>query len=318
MTTSPPLPKPPWLKSRLPSGDNPVTVQQKRLHLSLTTVCEEARCPNQGTCWNCGTATFMLLGDTCTRACRFCSVATARQPAPLDSAEPDRLAQTVEALSLKYVVLTTVDRDDLPDQGADHIRRCIETIRRRLPEILIEILMPDFRGVSELIRTVALSPADVIGHNVECVRRLTGKVRDRRAGYDQSLEVLRQIKRFRPRVYTKSSLMLGFGETETEVLETMQDIRRTGAEFLTLGQYLQPDRTKLPVAAYIHPDQFERYQKAGLNMGFEYVASGPLVRSSFRAGEYYLLAQKAAGKTGPAAVEPDAADLKTRQTESAR
>lgn len=280
--------KPAWLRVKLPAGGNPIITQQKRLHTRLSTVCEEARCPNMGECWNSGTATFMLLGDTCTRGCRFCSVKTARRPPALDEREPDNLARTVKALGLTYVVLTTVDRDDLPDQGAGQIVRCIEAIKNAVPEILVEALIPDFRGDPALIATLAGSDADVIGHNVECVRRLTPIVRDPRAGYDQSLEVLRILKQNRPTLFTKSSLMVGFGETEEEVLDAMQDIRDTGAEFCTLGQYLQPDKTKLPVAAYIHPDTFKRYEEKGLAMGFEYVASGPLVRSSYRAGEHYL------------------------------
>jgi lipoyl synthase len=296
MTTQPLVPKPDWLKARMPSGANPVSQQRQRLKIHLTTVCEEARCPNLGTCWQSGTATFMLMGDTCTRACRFCAVKTARQPPPLDDQEPDRLVDTIAALALKYVVLTTVDRDDLPDQGAAHIKRCIEAIRSRLPSVLIEALIPDFRGSPALIREIAQSPADVIGHNIECVRRLTPRVRDHRAGYDQSLEVLRNLKTFRPDIDTKSSLMLGFGESEAEVLECLRDIRDTGADFLTLGQYLQPDRTKLPVTNYVHPDTFKRYEQAALAMGFEYAASGPLVRSSYQAGEHYIRARNAAAE----------------------
>jgi len=292
MTSQPAVRKPPWLRAKLPAGNNPVAVQRQRSPFHLNTVCEEARCPNMGTCWNSGTATFMLMGDTCTRACRFCSVKTARQPAPLDEQEPEQLALTVESLSLKYVVLTTVDRDDLTDQGAGHICRCVEAVRLRLPQVLIEVLVPDFSGIPELIREVALSSADVIGHNLECVRWLTPKVRDRRAGYDQSLKVLKLIKSFRPGVYTKSSLMLGLGEEEGEVLATIQEIRDAGVDFLTLGQYLQPDRSKLPVVAYIHPDKFAWYEKQAMQMGFAYVASGPLVRSSFQAGEFYLQSRK--------------------------
>jgi len=281
-------PKPVWLRAKLPSAGNPIIYQQQRLHTNLSTVCEEARCPNMGECWNAGTATFMLMGDTCTRGCRFCSVKTARTPPALDPSEPEQLAETVKALNLKYVVLTTVDRDDLADQGASHIRHCINTIRASVPGILIEALIPDFRGEADLIQQVADSQADVIGHNVECVRRLTKRVRDPRAGYDQSLEVLRIIKQHRSAIFTKSSLMVGFGETDDEVLSALSDIRLTGAEFCTIGQYLQPDKTKLPVTTYIHPDKFNWYEEKGLEMGFDYVASGPLVRSSYRAGEHYL------------------------------
>ncbi|MBU2648966.1 lipoyl synthase [bacterium] len=291
MQHPPHQPKPNWLRVKLPSGGNPIVEQQKRLHSHLTTVCEEARCPNMGECWNSGTATFMLMGDTCTRGCRFCSVKTAKYPPALDPGEPGKLADTVKGLKLKYVVLTTVDRDDLPDQGSGHISLCIDTIKKSVPGILVEALIPDFQGNPELIARVAHSSADVIGHNVECVRRLTQMVRDPRAGYDQSLDVLRQLKKIRPAVFTKSSLMLGFGETDDEVLASMADIRATGAEFCTLGQYLQPDRTKLAVTEYIHPDKFKWYEQKGLEMGFEYVASGPLVRSSYQAGEHYLQAR---------------------------
>lgn len=288
MKNQPHQPKPDWLRVRLPVGGNPIITQQKKLHTRLSTVCEEARCPNIGECWNSGTATFMLMGDTCTRGCRFCSVNTAKHPPALDSSEPENLAKTIKALNLKYIVLTTVDRDDLPDQGAEHIRRCIQAIKTAVPGILVEALIPDFQGDAKLIDCVTRSDADVIGHNVECVRRLTNTVRDPRAGYDQSLDVLRKLKSSRPSLYTKSSLMVGFGETDDEVLETMRDIRSTGAEFCTLGQYLQPDKTKLAVNVYIHPDKFKWYEKKGLEMGFDYVASGPLVRSSYQAGEHYI------------------------------
>jgi len=283
--------KPSWLRVKLPSGGNPIIAQQKRLHTHLTTVCEEARCPNMGECWNAGTATFMLMGDTCTRGCRFCSVKTAKHPPALDKQEPENLARTIKALKLKYVVLTTVDRDDLEDQGAGHICRCIDIIKESVPDILVEALVPDFQGNPDLIGRIVNSRADVVGHNVECVRRLTAKVRDPRASYNQSLEVLRLFKSLKPSLYTKSSLMVGLGETDTEILASLSDIRRTGANFCTLGQYLQPDKTKLEVVEYIHPDKFKWYEKKGLEMGFEYVASGPMVRSSYQAGEHYLQAK---------------------------
>lgn len=264
---------------------------QDRLQTPLATVCQEANCPNQGECWNSGTATFMLMGDFCTRACRFCAVKTAKTPPPLDDKEADKLVTSLENLKLKYVVLTTVDRDDLEDQGAAHIGHCIETIRKRLPEIIVEILIPDFQGQERALRTVIQSGPHVIGHNLECTRNLTRTVRDPRAGYDQSLAVLEKIKLLSSSIYTKSSLMLGFGETEAEVLEAMQDLRSVKTDFLTLGQYLQPNQTKLPVHEYIPPEKFEWFKEKGLALGFGYVASGPLVRSSYKAAEHFISAQ---------------------------
>jgi len=276
------------LKVKLPTGENYRKIKSHSNQLGLATVCEEARCPNLGECWDTGTATFMLMGDTCTRGCRFCSVKTARLPPPLDTLEPEKLALTIKDLRLKYVVLTTVDRDDLEDQGAEHIRTCIESVFKAKPELIIEMLMPDFRGEPHLIDIVARSGAQVISHNVECVKRLSSKVRDPRAGYEQSLKVLRYLKQEHPNLYTKSSLMVGWDETEEEMLEAMQDIRDQGADFLTIGQYLQPNKFKLPVENYIHPDQFKIFEEKGLEMGFSYVASGPLVRSSYKAAEHYI------------------------------
>ncbi len=283
--------KPDWIRSKLPVAGNLVQKFQDRLQTPLATVCQEANCPNQGDCWNSGTATFMLMGDTCTRACRFCAVNTAKNPPPLDEKEAENLVTSLQNLKLKYVVLTTVDRDDLEDQGAAHIGHCIETIRSCLPEIIVEILIPDFQGQERSLRTVIQSGPHVIGHNLECTRSLTRTVRDPRAGYDQSLSVLEKIKSLSSGIYTKSSLMLGFGETEAEVLEAMQDLRSVKTDFLTLGQYLQPNRTKLPVNEFIPPEKFEWFKERGLEMGFGYVASGPLVRSSYQAAEHFISTQ---------------------------
>ncbi len=280
--------KPEWLRVKVPSGQNFTTIKNYSSKSHLATVCEEAKCANMGDCWKTGTATFMLMGNICTRACRFCSVKTAKTPPALDVNEPEKLAETLENLDLKYAVLTTVDRDDLPDQGAAHLINCIEKIKKTCPELLIELLIPDFQGNSELIKKVAFSGAHVIGHNLECTRKLTRKVRDVRASYDQSLFVLEKLKEFNPDLYTKSSLMVGFGETDDEIIEAMKDIRGVNADFLTIGQYLQPDKTKLPVTDYIHPDKFNWFEEKGLEIGFEYVASGPLVRSSYRAGEHFI------------------------------
>ncbi len=280
--------KPDWLKVKLPSGDSYRHIKSQRVQLGLSTVCEQAQCPNLGECWESGTATFMLMGDICTRGCRFCSVQTAKTPPALDPDEPLKLAGTLRDLNLKYVVLTTVDRDDLPDQGAAHIRMCIEEVLRVKPGLIVEILMPDFQGKEGLIDEVALSGAQVVSHNVECIERQTSKIRDPRAGYRQSLNVLGYLKKEYPGLYTKSSLMVGWDETEQEILQTMQEIRYQGVDFLTIGQYLQPNKHKLPVEQYIHPDQFKSFEAKGLEMGFSYVASGPLVRSSYKAAEHYI------------------------------
>ena len=280
--------KPPWLKVPFPGGERYSWIKKRAANLNLSTVCEEANCPNIGECWNGGTATFMLMGDTCTRACRFCSVKSAKNPGALDPEEPKKLAETVNNLALKYVVLTTVDRDDLPDQGASHIARCIRSTQRACPEMLIEMLMPDFQGKTELVQQVINARPAVLAHNLETVRSLTGKVRDSRASYDQSLDVLRYLKQQCPDGYTKSSLMLGVGESRTETLQAMKDLRDAGVDFLTIGQYLQPSKKHLKVEKFMHPDEFNELALQGDKMGFEYVASGPLVRSSYKAAEFYI------------------------------
>ncbi len=280
--------KPPWLKVPFPGGERYSWIKKRAANLNLSTVCEEANCPNIGECWNGGTATFMLMGDTCSRGCRFCSVKSAKNPGALDPEEPKKLAETVKNLALKYVVLTTVDRDDLPDQGASHIARCIRSTQRACPEMLIEMLMPDFQGKTELVQQVINARPAVLAHNLETVRSLTGKVRDSRASYDQSLDVLRYLKQQCPDGYTKSSLMLGVGESRTETLQAMKDLRDAGVDFLTIGQYLQPSKKHLKVEKFMHPDEFDELALQGDKMGFEYVASGPLVRSSYKAAEFYI------------------------------
>ena len=280
--------KPPWLKVSLPQGQQYNWIKEKADTLQLSTVCQEARCPNIGECWQGGTATFMLMGDTCTRGCRFCSVKTAKTPPPLDLEEPRKLAETIAHLNLKYVVITSVDRDDLEDQGARHIAAAIRAVHLKNPGLLIEMLMPDFQGVASLIETVMAAKPDVLAHNLETVERLTAQVRDPRAGYLQSLDVLQFIKEKNPNLYTKSSLMLGLGESHAEVLAAMQDLRKARVDFLTLGQYLQPDSKKLKVTRFVPPHEFDTLRKAGEQMGFEYVAAGPLVRSSYRAAEFYI------------------------------
>ncbi|HET6437238.1 MAG TPA: lipoyl synthase [Anaeromyxobacter sp.] len=280
-------PKPAWLRADLPGGPRYQSVRDTLQHLRLHTVCAEARCPNVGECWAGGTATVMLMGDVCTRGCRFCHVKTSASPPPLDPDEPRHLAEAVAALGIDYVVVTSVDRDDLPDGGAGHFAEAIGLLKR-IPGLLVEVLTPDFRGDEEAVRAVGRAGPDVFANNIETVRRLTPVVRDARAGYDQTLGVLAQMRREFPRPVTKSSIMVGLGETEEEVFTAMRDLRAHGVDILTLGQYLRPSTWHLPVQEWITPERFESYRKRGLEMGFRYVASGPLVRSSYRAGELFL------------------------------
>ena len=280
--------KPPWLKVPFPGGDRYSWIKSRSTRLNLSTVCEEANCPNIGECWNGGTATFMLMGDTCTRGCRFCAVKSSKYPPALDADEPSKLSGTIKKMNLNYVVLTTVNRDDLPDQGASHISRCIKATQKTSPRLLIEMLMPDFRGEKELIQKIIDASPAVLAHNLETVRRLTPEVRDYRADYEQSLEVLRYLKTNCPKGYTKSSLMLGLGESRSEILQAMKDMRDAGVDFLTIGQYLQPTRKHLKVVKFLHPDEFNELGQIGDELGFDYVASGPLVRSSYKAAEFYI------------------------------
>ena len=247
------------------------------------TVCEEAKCPNIGECWNAGTATLMLMGEVCTRACRFCAVDTGNPHGWLDTEEPANAARTVELMGLRYVVLTSVNRDDLPDGGAAHFAACVREIKRRCPQTAVEALTPDFQGVLGDVETVVASGLEVFAQNVETVRRLTHPVRDPRAGYEQTLAVLEHAKRHRPAVLTKTSLMLGLGETESELLETMDELRGVGVDLLTLGQYLRPTSNHLPVERYVTPAEFDALREAALERGFLECVAGPLVRSSYRA-----------------------------------
>ena len=280
--------KPEWLKVRPPGGANFAHLKSLLRGLDLHTVCEEAHCPNVGECWGGGTATIMLLGDTCTRGCRFCAVTSGNPRGVVDPLEPEKVARAIADLDLSYVVLTSVDRDDLPDGGAAHFARTVRAIKAANPEILVETLVPDFRGDPEAIRTVLGGGQEVFDHNVETVRRLQTVARDRRANYEQSLFVLRHAKSVRPDVYTKSSIMLGLGETEDEVLETLRDLRAVGVDIVTLGQYLRPSAWHLAVSQYVAPETFDAYRRQAEAMGFLYVAAGPLVRSSYRAGEFFL------------------------------
>ncbi len=279
--------KPSWLRVGVPGGERYGRVRDTLRGLSLHTVCAEAHCPNVAECWGGGTATVMLMGDTCTRGCRFCQVKTAARPPALDPDEPRHVADAIRQLGLDYVVVTSVDRDDLPDGGAAHFAEAIRRLKE-IPGLLVEVLTPDFRGDPEAVRTVGRAAPDVFANNVETVRRLTPAVRDARAGYDQTLGVLARMKQEFPGVVTKSSIMVGLGETEAEVEETMQDLRAVGVEVLTLGQYLRPSAWHLPVVEFVTPERFTDYEARGRAHGFRYVASGPLVRSSYRAGELFM------------------------------
>lgn len=275
--------KPGWLRVRVPSGAGYLRVKEIVRSHRLATVCEESHCPNIGECWSAGTATLMLLGAVCTRACRFCAVDTGNPQGRTDPDEPAAAAESVVRMGLRYVVLTSVDRDDLPDGGAAHFAATIAAIRRRSPETAIEALTPDFRGDHAAIATVARAGLQVFAQNLETVERLTHPVRDPRAGYRQTLAVLAHAKKVAPDVLTKSSLMLGLGERDDEVLTAMDDLRAAGVELLALGQYLQPTPNHLPIDRYVSPEAFLAFRQAGLRKGFKEVAAGPLVRSSYRA-----------------------------------
>jgi lipoyl synthase len=279
--------KPDWVRARAPLGPTHARLKELMKQYSLHTVCEEAHCPNVGECWGGGTATFMIMGELCTRACRFCNVKSGKPNDVPDGEEPANVARAVKDLELKYVVLTSVDRDDLPDGGAWHFAQTISTIRALAPDVCIETLIPDFGGDLAALQTILQAGPDVIGHNLETTEPLTAKVRDPRASYHQSLKVLEDVKQLNRRVFTKSSLMLGLGEREEELLQALRDLRAVGTDFLTLGQYLRPSPRNLPVVEYVTPERFSHYQKAAEELGFLYVASGPLVRSSYRAGEYF-------------------------------
>ena len=277
------LRKPDWLRVRVQGGPNFDKVQGIVKEHRLATVCEEAKCPNMSECWSSGTATIMLMGDVCTRACRFCAVNTGNPRGWLDPEEPDNTARSVQLMKLRYVVLTSVNRDDLPDGGAGHYAQCVRRVKADNPQTAVEALTPDFLGVPRDVETVLDSGIEVFAQNVETVRRLTHPVRDPRAGYDQTLAVLAHAKHYRPDVLTKTSLMLGLGETEAEIIEAMDDLRAANVDILTLGQYLQPTAHHYPIARWVSPDEFETYRQWGLDRGFLEVVSGVFVRSSYRA-----------------------------------
>ena len=280
--------KPAWIKAPLPAGPRYQALKAMVRELRLHTVCQEALCPNIGECWTHGTLTVMILGDICTRACKFCAVHTGNPKGLVDPEEPRRVAEAIARMGVRYVVLTSVDRDDLPDGGASHFAATIRAIKERAPGVLVEALTPDFQGDLKAVETVLAANPEVYAQNLETVRRLTPKVRDPRAGYEQTLKVLAHAKKVRPDILTKSSLMLGLGETEEEILEAMRDLRAAGVDILTLGQYLRPTPAHLPVARYVPPEDFKRYEAWGYELGFREVFAGPLVRSSYRADRVFL------------------------------
>ncbi|CAO1616910.1 unnamed protein product [Parajaminaea phylloscopi] len=295
-TGAPRLPS--YLKTSIPTGDSFKQIKKDLRGLGLSTVCEEARCPNIGECWGGAqgkegakekaTATIMLMGDTCTRACRFCSVKTSRKPAALDPHEPENTAEAIRRWGLGYIVLTSVDRDDLMDGGSHHIAETISKIKTKAPSTLVEALVPDFAGNMEDVDRVATSGLDVFAHNVETVERTTPSVRDRRAKYRQTMAVLARAKQTQPSLVTKTSIMLGCGEEDHEVEQTLRDLREHHVDVVTLGQYMRPTKRHMAVSAYVAPEKFEHWKRRAEELGFLYVASGPLVRSSYRAGEFFI------------------------------
>ncbi len=283
--SSAPLPKPKWLKITATTSENYQKVKQVVANHQLSTVCSEAKCPNINECWSHGTATFMLMGTVCTRACRFCAIDTGNPHGWLDPLEPEKVARSVKLMQLEYVVLTSVNRDDLPDGGASHYAETVRAIKTLQPKVKVEALVPDFQGNLKAVDTILESGIDVFAQNLETVERLTNLVRDPRASYWQTMEVLLHAKKSHPTTITKTSLMLGLGESEPELSRTMDDLRTIDVDILTLGQYLQPTPNHLPIIDYISPEDFKKYRDWGLKRGFLEVVSGPLVRSSYRAAD---------------------------------
>lgn len=281
-------PKPSWLKVRAPGGETYTTLKKTFRDLDLHTVCEEARCPNVGECWTEGTATVMLLGDVCTRGCRFCAVTSGDPRGAVDVREPEHVARAIASMGLQYVVMTMVDRDDLLDGGASHVARTVTRLRELRPDILIETLLGDFNGHYDYVDITVDAKPDVWAHNIEVVKRLQRKIRDVRCSYEQSLGVLKHVKDYDSTRITKSSIMVGIGETDEEVLETMADLRAAGVDLVTLGQYLRPTPKHAPVDRFVTPEAFARFAEEGNKMGFSFVASAPLVRSSYKAAEVFV------------------------------
>ena len=283
------LAKPEWLKIKLTVNDKFSNIKTALKQHNLHTVCESAHCPNIAECWNTGTATFMLMGDTCTRGCKFCAVKTGNPMQKLDADEPKKLAQALAEIRLfDYVVLTSVNRDDLEDGGSAHFAECIKEIKRAYPEIIVEVLIPDFKGDFEALKKIVDAKPEVIAHNIETVESLQKKVRDVRANYKQSLAVLENVKKSNPKIYTKSSIMLGLGEEDEDVIQAMKDLRAINADILTIGQYLRPTDWHIPISNFVEPSKFDYFRQRALEMGFLFCASGPFVRSSYRAGELFV------------------------------
>lgn len=276
--------RPSWLKMKIPSGENYVKVRKTLQKYNLHTVCEEASCPNVSECWGVGTATIMIMGDVCSRGCKFCNVETGK-PFELDSEEPQHVAEAIKEWSLRYVVITSVCRDDLPDEGSEHFARTIQCIKSECPNTVVESLIPDFSGNEKFIERIVKAKPNVIGHNVETVKRLSSSIRDLRANYKQSLKVLKYVKELDSNIFTKSSLMLGLGESEEEILQTAQELRDVDVDIITLGQYLQPTLSHLSVKEFVTPEKFYQLKLDLKKFGFLHVESGPFVRSSFRASD---------------------------------
>lgn len=279
---------PPWFRTALPSGKQQAIFNSTKAAVkdnTLHTVCQEARCPNIHDCWASGDATFMIAGQECTRGCRFCAVGTIKTPPPLDLEEPENLANAVESMNLRHAVITVVNRDDLPDSGADHYKQCIQAVNERQPHVTLELLCSDLAGDHEaLAHLLEGSPLSVFAHNVECVPRLDSTVRDHRASFSQSLEILRAAKQLRPDILTKSSIMVGVGETDDEITEALDLLRNAGVDLVTIGQYLAPSERHLNVDRFPEPEMYDLWAKHAIDIGFSGIASGPLVRSSFKAG----------------------------------
>ncbi len=282
------LKKPDWLKMKVGLPNEKFSkIHAMAKELNLATVCQSAHCPNVAECWSGGTATFMLMGDTCTRACKFCNVKHGK-PDALDPNEPQNLADAIGKMGVDYAVITCVDRDDVPDGGSGHFAACISHLRKTYPEVKVEVLTSDFQGNKADVQKVIDAAPHVFAHNIETVARLQKSVRDHRANYEQSMSVLKYVKEVQPTMYTKSSIIVGLGEKPEEVLQTMRDLRAVGVDFLTLGQYLRPSKWNLPVSEYVPLEQYTRYEEEGKKMGFKYVAAGPFVRSSYKAGELFI------------------------------
>ncbi len=279
--------KPDWIKIRYKINKNLINVANAVNSLGLPTVCQSALCPNINECWGSGTATFMLLGDTCTRGCKFCSVKRGNPKGYLDPLEIEKLIKAVELLNLEYVSLTSVTRDDLPDGGASRLAEAIKALKKRFPGIKVEILIPDFRGDVDSLKKIIEARPEVIAHNIEVVERITPLIRDKRANYWQSLKVLETIKRLSPGTWTKSSIMVGLGETKDEVIRAMNDLRKAHVDFLTIGQYLRPSKKQAEVVEYVRPEVFKEFERIGYELGFKHVVSGPFVRTSYLAGTYF-------------------------------